>query len=198
MSRICIFGDSIAWGSYESEGGGWADRLKNYYVASDKDVQVYNLGISGDHTGRLLKRLEVEIKARVPDIIIFAIGIRDSQFVHSESNNRIPVDKFRSNLIKLLQIAQKQTDKIIFVGLTDIDETKTDPIPWNLDESFRTKYICQYEKIIESFCNKKDVPIIKLTGLIKKEDLYDDGLHPNTSGHIKIFEKVRDYLNNVL
>ena len=198
MSRICIFGGSTVWGAYDPKGGGWANRLRNYYEALGKNVQVCNLGVAGNTTDDLLKRIEVEIKARVPKIIVFAIGIRDSQFVHSESNNRIPVDKFRSNLIKLLQIAQKQTDKIIFVGLTDIDETKTDPVPWNLDESFRTKYICQYEKIVESFCNKKDVPIIKLTGLIKKEDLYDDGLHPNTSGHIKIFEKVRDYLNNVL
>ena len=198
MSRICIFGDSIAWGYYDPDGGGWADRLKNYYKATDKAVQIYNLGIPGTDTGNLLERLEVEIKARVPETIMFAIGINDSKFVHSKSDNRISADKFRNNLSKLLKIAQKQTDEIIFVGLTDIDETKTDPIPWNLDVSHKLDYVKQYEEMIESFCKEKDMPIIKLTGLLKKEDLYDDGLHPNVSGHTKIFEKMRDYLDNIL
>jgi lysophospholipase L1-like esterase len=197
MSKICIFGDSIAWGYYDPDGGGWADRLKNYYVASDKDVDVYNLGISGDHTGKLLKRLEAEIEARVPEIIIFAIGINDSKLVHSEGKNGVIVEEFRSNLDEIMEIARKQTDKIIFVGLTDVDESKTDPIPWNLDRSYKDEYINQYEEVLENFCKENNVSFIKLAGLIKKGELHD-GLHPNTSGHIKIFEKVRDYLDNVL
>lgn len=121
--------------------GGWANRLRNYYEASDKDVNVYNLRVSGDDTGDLLKRLETEIEVRLPETIIFAIGINDSQFVHSKFDNRVPINKFRSNLSELLQIAQKQTDKVIFVGLTDIDESRTDPIPWDLGKSYKTDKI---------------------------------------------------------
>ena len=46
---ICIFGDSITWGAYDPEQGGWATRLRNYFEKQDNDVDVYNLGISGDN-----------------------------------------------------------------------------------------------------------------------------------------------------
>ena len=57
---INIFGDSIAWGAYD-EMGGWANRLKQYF-SEDKEnyIEVYNLGVSGDNSEKLLKRFFVE------------------------------------------------------------------------------------------------------------------------------------------
>lgn len=46
--RILIFGDSITYGAWDSEGG-WADRLKRWahqhYLANGTKLQVINLGI---------------------------------------------------------------------------------------------------------------------------------------------------------
>ena len=60
---ICIFGDSVTWGAYDPEQGGWATRLRNYFEAQENNIDVYNLGISGDATADLLKRIEVEAKS---------------------------------------------------------------------------------------------------------------------------------------
>lgn len=32
MTRVAIFGDSIAWGSWDPEGGGWTTRLRLDYM----------------------------------------------------------------------------------------------------------------------------------------------------------------------
>ena len=85
MATICVFGDSIAWGAVDPENGGWVSSLRNYFesksLRADLDTDVYNLGISGDNTDDLLERFDVEVEARKPDTIVFAIGINDAQFL---------------------------------------------------------------------------------------------------------------------
>ena len=138
MSKILIFGDSIAWGAFDSENGGWVNRLKLYMWSKD-DIDVYNLGISGNKTPNLLERFESDIKSRIEEglevIIMFAIGINDSYFLHSKNDNVTKFDDFKKNIGKLIILAKKFSSKIIFVGLNPIDEIKTTPIPWDTDKS---------------------------------------------------------------
>lgn len=188
--NICIFGDSITWGAYDPQNGGWVNRLRNYFEAQDKDIDVYNLGVSGDSTIDLLDRIEIEAKSREANLFVFAIGVNDAQFIHSTNSNRISDNDFENNIKKLFEIANKFTSKIIFVGLTLIDEAKTKPIPWNTDKTYTNERIRNFDKIIEDFCSKHNLKFIPINDLLNNGDLID-GLHPNTQGHIKIFEKVK-------
>lgn len=193
--NICIFGDSITWGAYDPEGGGWATRLRNYFEAKNEDIDVYNLGISGDSTADLLNRIEAEAKSREPDFIVFAIGINDAQFIHSSNSPRISTDEFRNNLKKIISIASKFTDNIVFVGLTAVDESMASP--WDTDKSYTNKIIGQLGAEIEKFCEENNLRFISMDGVIGNDDLID-GLHPNTKGHKKIFDKVRPELEILL
>ncbi len=183
-------GDSIAWGFYDPGVGGWANRLRNYFEEKDRDSEIYNLGIPGDDTVGLLDHLEVEARAREPEIIVLAIGINDAQFIHSTNSNRISDDDFKKNLKRIYTVAKKFTPKIIFVGPTMVNESKTKPIPWSPDKSYFNKNIKRLEQIIEIFCLEKKLKFISVNSLLGDEDL-DDGLHPNTQGHVKLFLKIK-------
>lgn len=196
MATICVFGDSIAWGANDPQQGGWVGRLRNYYqsqnLRADNDTDVYNLGVSGDNTDDLLKRFNPELVARLSDdnnIVIFAIGINDSQYVVSKGDNRIPVDQFRSNLQTLVSAAKKHTNKIIFIGLTRVDESKTAPIPWNTDKKYTNAAIEKYDGIIQSVAKEEGVNYIGMQDVVGLADL-TDGLHPNPEGHKKMFEAI--------
>lgn len=195
--NILIFGDSITWGAYDPRQGGWATRLRNYFEEKDNDTDVYNLGISGDTTADLLARIEVEAKSREPILIIFAIGINDAQFVHSTNSLRTSLDEFQQNLAKLLTIAKRYTDKIVFTGLTRVDETKTNPIPWNTDKSYTNENVERLDNAIEKFCEKNRLKFIAMRNVIANDDLID-GLHPNTKGHIKIFNRMKPEIGSIL
>ena len=188
--NICIFGDSIAWGVYDPQNGGWVNHLRNYFEAQDKDIDVYNLGIFGDSTTDLLDRIEIEAKSRKANLIIFAIGVNDAQFIHSTNSNRISDDDFKNNIEKLFEIAKRFTRKIIFIGLTPVDESKTKPIPWNTDKTYTNERIEKFDQIIENFCAKNNSKFISINDLLNSDDLID-GLHPNTQGHIKMFERIK-------
>ena len=192
--RICVFGDSITWGAGDKKEGGWVNRARNYFKISNFGVKMYNLGISGDNTNDLLKRFKTEAEARKPNMIIFAIGTNDSQYVDTKDNPRVNLNKFQNNLVELLNQAKEFTQNIIFVGLTKVDETKTIPIPWNKRKYYTNENITQYNSTIKSFCEQNKILFVNIFDLLDVKNDLEDGLHPNARGHQKIFKKVKDFL----
>jgi lysophospholipase L1-like esterase len=195
--NICVFGDSIVWGANDYEKAGWVERLKIYFLENTDDVCVYNFGVSGDNSEDLLKRFSIEAKLRNPNAIIFAIGINDSQYLKTKDNPRMDAENFKSHLLDLVKNAEKFTDKIIFVGLTIVDKSKTMPISWDAIKYYDNENISRYNTAIKLFCEKRKIIFIDLTGLLNNSDL-DDGLHPNSKGHQKIFEKIKPFLEKIL
>lgn len=195
--NICIFGDSIAWGACDFEKGGWVERLKVHLMENREDICVYNLGVSGDNTDDLLKRFSKEAKAREADMVIFAVGTNDSQYITTKKSARIEPEKFKINISRLIKEARKLTEKIMFIGLTKVDESKTMPIPWDTDKYYSNQNIQQYNVILEKFCAEERVGFIDTFDLLDDSDL-EDGLHPNSDGHVKIFEKIREVIKNLI
>ncbi len=160
--RILVFGASTTYGAWDREGG-WVQRLRKLLdektLADEGYFLIYNLGVSGDDTEDLLKRFKSETKPRLKEqeetAFIFEIGINDSQFVHSQNNLRVPPEKFKNNIQTLIDTAKRFSPKIIFVGLAPVDESKTTPIPWHTDASYKNEYIQKYDEIIKKACEKK-------------------------------------------
>ncbi|MCX6766280.1 MAG: GDSL-type esterase/lipase family protein [Candidatus Moranbacteria bacterium] len=190
--HICVFGASITWGAYDAEKGGWVERLKIHFFNQEDEnfASVYNLAVSGATAEYLLKRFDVECEARRPDIIVFSIGNNDSQFLKSEDRNLTPIEKFQKNIEKLYEKSLKFAEKIVFIGLTGVDEEKTKPVYWNEDSWYTNEEITKYDSAIEKFCQEKNLKYVSLKGVLKPGD-WEDGLHPNAKGHEKIFEKIK-------
>ena len=190
MTQILIFGDSIAYGAFDKKGG-WAERLKEKLMG--KDVLVYNLGVSGDTTIDLLERFEQETRARYDNdtLLIFEVGINDSY--HSD----ITPEMFENNVQELIKKAKKYSKKIVFLGLTPVDESKTNPLPWNKNAFYKNNKIQKYDNITKEVCKRNSVWFIGISSSFARKgykSILDDGLHPNSKGHEKIFEIVKDFL----
>lgn len=193
INSICIFGDSTAWGAWDMEKGGWVNRLWLYASKkSDGECEVYNLSISGGTTDTILKRFESESKIREADAIIFQSGGNDSCFMGNNGPNQIPIDNFRDNIQKIIDKSRDITPNIIFIGFKNIDESKTMPVSWR-DIYYLNSEIKKYDEAMRDICKKNDVLYLDIFGLLNNED-FEDGLHPNASGHEKIFDKVKNFL----
>lgn len=193
---INIFGDSITRGACDYELSGWADRLKQYLSkAGDEEnyFEVYNLGIGGDNTDELLIRFANENEARQTNVILIAIGIKDSQYINSKDHPRAPLDRFENNLLEIIKQAKKFTEEIIFVGLTKVDESKMMPTPWHPDKYYDNENVALYNEKIKEICEKNNLLFIEMMDLLENDDL-EDGLHPNSQGHEKMFQRIKDFL----
>ena len=191
MAVICVFGDSTAWGAWDKEKGGWVNRLWFYSAGQESYNEIYNLSISGGTTETILARFETESKIREADILLFQTGGNDAARAGGrDGNHQISSDKFKLNLEEIILRAKKITDKIIFIDLKNCDESKTAPVPWR-DIYYLNNDLGEYNKIMQDVCEANSVLCIDTFGLLENSD-FEDGIHPNASGHQKIFEKVRD------
>lgn len=99
----------------------------------------------------------------------------------------------------LLNQAQKYSQKIIFVGLTPVDESLTNPFPGSsTGKSYKDEFVKSYDQALQEFCEQNNVDYIKLLDQVDiKKDL-EDGLHPNSKGHQKMFEIIINYLQEII
>jgi lysophospholipase L1-like esterase len=193
-TRICIFGDSITWGAVDPQNGGWVALLRRFFESNnDYNVEIYNQGVSGDNTNDLLVRFHVECDAREPQIIIFAIGVNDTQYNKTRDTPRVTLEKFHNNIVELINQAIKFTDKIVFIGLIGVDEFKMMPTPWEKEQFYDNYSIEKYNSIIKKISTEQGLQFIDMLGLLGNKDL-DDGLHPNSNGHKKMFLRIKEFL----
>jgi lysophospholipase L1-like esterase len=200
MKRICIFGASITWGAFDKKGGGWIHRLNSNFINKKTDIQIYNLGVPGNNTNDLLKRFDNECSARKPDLIIFGLGGNDASYIDTENNMVVSIDQFKNNILKLIQQGKYFTDKILFLGLTKVNESKTMPSSRNKRKFLSNKNIAKYDLIINTTCYEMEILFLPMIDLLDIDDLSNDGRHPNDNGYQKISNCVRDYLykNNLI
>jgi len=205
--RILVFGDSIAQGFWDIEGG-WVQRLRKHYdqftiTGKDEDAPtIFNLGVSGDSSDDVLARLNSETKARnrYGELsIIFAIGFNDSRT--KAGKNFSDTNRYAKNLEELVKIARSFTNKILFVGLTPCAEERSNPVAWE-NTGYTNKRIWAFETALRTFCNDNDLPYVKVFEVFTERqlqtELLPDGIHPNEAGHQLIADLVLPQLDALI
>ena len=187
--NICVFGDSIVHGRVDPENGGWVTRLKFNVEKRKLFNKVFNLGIPGDMSDSLLARIKNELAVRKKDIVIIQIGANDAAVINEK--NRVDIIGFERNLKSVIEICREFGSKIILIGLSHVDESRSMPLE-TLDNPiyFSEENFSKYNSVIKKLCEENNLGFVSLEeGLNIKEDLFD-GVHPNASGHEKIFRRV--------
>ncbi len=209
--RILVFGDSITQGYWDAEAGGWVQRLRRHYdqqalqnLAGDY-ATVFNLGISGDTTAGLVKRMPYEIEARrYPDeefVIVISIGMNDAVTRNGEAV--LTLEEYREGLEMLYGTASQYSERILFVGMNPVDDKLCNPWIYSTSgKSWSNQRILQLEGEMRKFCIEKNCPQVQVFETFQaeneKQSLLADGLHPNGYGHELIAGLVKPELDKVL
>lgn len=194
--KICVFGDSVAYGYSDIGNCGWVDRIKVELNYRDY-TQIFNLGISGDDSRDVLNRFDSEIAARQHEIIIFAIGLNDTKFLEDKDDVHVPFDEFVDNINKLVSKAKKVTDTVIILGITPVNEEDVNPAPWNTNKSYTNNRIEKYNQALLEISKENNLDFIDFYKIFTEQnykELIHDGLHPNSKGHKIIFNEVKNLL----
>lgn len=121
MKKILVFGDSIAWGAFDFEKGGWVERLKTKFLSTYGNgggIGVYNMSVPSNNTTGVLETIEndvIKINKIEPEdcIFLFSIGLNDPVYVDTKDNVGVPFDSYKNNLEKIVEISKKYTKDII-------------------------------------------------------------------------------------
>ena len=161
---IVCFGDSLTYGTGASSGMDYPSQLSRLI-----DKPVVNAGVPGDTTARALQRLERDVLARSPDLVLITLGGNDLK-------NGVAKDIAFENLNKIVESIQEQNAQVIIGGLK---------FPLR-DRGFGRAY-----KQLADETGASLIPNI-LEGIIGKRDLMSDPIHPNDKGYKIMAERFRD------
>jgi lysophospholipase L1-like esterase len=209
--RVLIFGDGITQGFWDLEYGGWVQRIRKTYdqqsiknLAGEK-TDTFNLGVDGDTTTAIVKRLSYEIEARRwqddPFVLVFQVGLNDTQFAGEEVMST--PEQYGDELDVLISSAQHYSDHVLFVGLTPVDDELCNPwLHSQAGVSFKNERIREFDGTLRKICLEKNISCVQVFEKFQEEqgkrNLLADGLHPNNDGHQLIADLVKPHLDKLL
>src|SRR3989338_4469373 len=204
MTYIFVIGDSIAYGAWDFEKQGWVQRLREFL---DKKVEenpkdnfflVYNLGIDGHSTEDWIDIFESEIKTRIKiankykekSVIIIALGANDELFVVNKKEHNVPIEKYKENMKRIINLSRKFTETVVCVGMSAKSSEFTHYDDKNL--VFSNENIIKYNQALKSVTKEQKIPLIETFDEVKKIKNFVsfDGGHLSSEGHNKVFELV--------
>lgn len=177
--QIVLFGDSITE-LYKVE---WLDEYT--------DLKVYNRGISGDTSDRLLERIEDNLLNLAPSKVFLLIGINDI----SRGADVEFIFAVIQMIINVIRAALPKTEVILeCVYPVHLEGT---PFEKQGDESQRVRKL---NALLKPYAFENNIPCIDLTEELQDENGYFDsrytydGLHPNEEGYKIVTKAIAKYL----
>lgn len=198
--NVVFFGDSITEAAVGEKG--YITRL-DQVLNNDRanGFQLIGAGISGNKVPDLQKRLDRDVLAKNPKLVVIYIGINDVW--HSLSGKGTPVDQFRDGLMDIIQRIQAYGASVILCTPSVIGE-RTDggnPLDAKLDE---------YATISREVAAGTGVRLVDLRQLFLHElkivnpdneangHLTTDGVHLNDAGNEFVQECLGDAIRSTL
>ncbi|PIR93821.1 hypothetical protein COT97_04685 [Candidatus Falkowbacteria bacterium CG10_big_fil_rev_8_21_14_0_10_39_11] len=203
MIRLIAIGDSLVFGKGVEKKHSWVSILQIEFDLIDKyNYQVFNLGIPGDDSGKLSKRIIDEVGNRLNDTddnvhIFILIGVNDCKGIGNKDNFCTSKETFNSNLNQIIDSLKKYTDNINFISILPVDEIKTRTIQGLF---FRNDNIELYNSYIQAMCLKKGVNYIDIFSTWMKQNYQnyyaEDGIHLNVDGNKKVYSDLKHQILN--
>lgn len=202
--QIAVLGDSLAKGTGDDDGSGFARRTVDLLQKNGKEAKlIANLGINGQKTASVLSSLEepgVQHVLKQSNMIFVSIGANDlfnagealgnTQQAPSKQQLLANLPKASKTLQQILErIAQINPDAhILYLGLynpfSDLPEIR---VPGN---EAVTAWNTTALNIINSQSNMSLIPTFDLFQQNLNKYLSSDHFHPNGTGYEQIAERV--------
>jgi lysophospholipase L1-like esterase len=122
--RIVFFGDSIT--AQGASPTGYVTLIKKGLAAKHKDleIEVVGAGVSGNRVPNLQQRLEKDVLAKKPTLVVIYIGINDVWHWEKNPPRGTPKEKFEAGLKEMIGKIQKAGAGVVLCTPSVIGEKK--------------------------------------------------------------------------
>lgn len=169
-SAIVAFGDSLVEGHGASPGRDFVSLLSQRLA-----VPIINAGRGGDTTASALRRLDRDVLARDPRVVIVLLGGND--FLR-----RVPADATFENLDTIVGRIRERGAAVVLVGLS----------VGLVTDSYGREYARLAERTAAAY-----VPDI-LDGILHNQSRMADAIHPNDEGYRIIADRIEPALEDLV
>lgn len=176
--QLGIWGDSLVHGGIDMEKGGWVTRLRLYLMGRGLGDHCFGLGVGGQNSGEVLRRLGPELTQRIGHIdhVLLSVGLND--LLNKEKLT--PVPEFAENLRRMAREVRAAGKKPWILSMTPCDR------PGSRDWGAMVEASCRAAE-------EEGAEWLDMSASFSLSDLVD-GVHPGPAGHEKIFQAVKTAL----
>ena len=184
VTRIVCFGDSIT-GVYYHSGSqrAWCDMLgfalqKAFPKAK---LEMINAGISGHTTVNALARIERDVLAKQPHLVVVMFGMNDV--------TRVPLTKFRDNTRTIALRCLDADAAVVLCTPNSVYENETRP----------NARLAEYSEAVRQTAAELKLPLVdcfEAWRKMRRQDetawmlMMSDTIHPNMTGHRRFAELI--------
>lgn len=178
---VLVIGDSISAAHGLERAQGWVALLQQKLNQENIACAVINSSISGDTSAGGLARIDREIAAYHPGVVIIELGGNDGL-------RGLPPKIIEANLGEMIARARAAGAEVILLGIQ---------IPPNYGKSYTTLF----EGIYPRLASKMPIEFVPriLAGIgDRPEYMQQDGIHPNPAAQPLISDQVYEKLKKIL
>jgi lysophospholipase L1-like esterase len=196
--RIIFFGDSITQMGINK--GGYIDQIQN--IVNEKGIQnkyeLIGAGVGGNKVYDLYLRLEEDVLAKKPNVVLIYVGINDVW--HKTSGVGTDIEKYEKFYVAIIKKLQEKKIKVIICTPSVIGEKKGNANPQDDDldkysdviRKLATTYNCTLVDLNAAFADyeEKNNTENKESGI-----LTTDRVHLNEKGNKVVADEVMKALS---
>ncbi len=213
---IFMFGDSTTAprGSIKV----YADRVNTMLQSIGSSLSVYNAGVPSNTTVQAVKRLQTDVLAYKPRIVVMQFGINDSAIDvwknPPATEPRVRLETYLANYRHMIATAQKAGTKVILMTTNPLRwHSKTRELygkpPYNPDavDGFESPTLLAYNEVLRRLAQELKVTLVDVhaayPAFAEKNktlitDMLPDGMHPGDLGHELVAELLVPAIRNLL
>jgi len=208
--KIVAFGDSTTAPRAPDVKQVYAQVLAKELPRRGIEAEVTNAGVPGNHTVDAMKRLERDVLAKKPDLVIVQFGINDAAVdvwrKPPETKPRVAKDDYERNLRAML--------KQIRAGGANVILMTPNPTRWTAkmremyghppykpdDPDGFNVLLAGYAEVVRRIAREEKLPLVDIYAAFNQhgqdkpgetiDDLLLDGTHPNDAGHKLVADKL--------
>jgi acyl-CoA thioesterase-1 len=178
--RIVALGDSLTSGRGIGAAEAYPAVLQERLEENGYRYQVMNAGVSGDTSGRALRRYRDVLDGSVK-VLIVALGANDGL-------RGLRVEQLASNLSTIIEDAQRRHIAVVLVGM--------DALPFH-----GWAYSVAFHRVYEDLASRYGIPLVPFVLMRVLTDpslMQSDHAHPNQAGARAIADLIWPYLEPLL
>lgn len=179
--KIIALGDSLTAGFGLAEKESYPYLLQQKLNAEGFDYEVVNAGVSGDTSLGGAERAGWVLGRENGKVLILALGANDLL-------RRMPVDRMKANLEKILEKAKEKKMKVLICGML---------APASVGEEYQSDYINAFVELSKKY-DTAFLPFMLQDVALDKTLNQADGIHPNAKGAVIMTDNIYKALQPLL
>ncbi|MFM2166063.1 MAG: hypothetical protein RIS79_434 [Verrucomicrobiota bacterium] len=203
---IFMFGDSTT--APRGNVTVYADRVNRMLQSIGSSLSVYNAGVPSNITAQAVKRLQTDVLAYQPRIVVMQFGINDSAIdvwkKPPATEPRVSKEAFIANYRSMIAATQKSGAKVILMTTNPLRWTSKilelygkPPYKPDAEDGFESPTLLAYNDALRALAKELNVPLVDVhaayPAFAAKKKTYitamlTDGMHPGDLGHELVAE----------